>query len=877
VQGEVILVDGNSLIHRAYHALPPLATADGQQTNAVYGFTMMLVRLVEQERPDYLAVAFDKAETTFRNDLYDQYKAQRDKVPEDLVSQFDLCREVLSAFGIPYFEAAGFEADDLLGTLAAKAKDAGLKPVLVTGDRDVLQLVDAETMVMLTRRGITDLERLDPAGVKEKLGVLPEQVVDFKALTGDTSDNIPGVPGIGPKTAVILLGEYGSLEGIYGHLDEIRERWRRLLVENREKAFLSQDLARIRCDVPLEINWDACRFVKPPLAQVEPLFRSLQFISLLERLYPEAARMSTVSTCVPATDSRRLESMEEMTRLAAQVREGGFLAFLIQMGNGCEPLGLACSLAQEAVYVPWQLVVPGLKAVLEDERVTKVTYDVKATYKVLAAGGISLRGVIGDALLAGYLLNPSADGRGFSRLVKEYLNQDVPSWPNVKKGAGAPDQEAEQVLAAWVQVLPLLWASLEKNLKTDEIWPLYSQVELPLARVLAAMEQLGIKVDKDKLFTMGQSIGERMQELEEEVFSLVGEEFNLNSPRQLGVILFEKLGLPAKKKTKTGYSTDAEVLEELSGAHPVVERILEHRQLAKLKSTYVDAMSGQINPATGRIHTTFTQTVTATGRLSSVEPNLQNIPIRLELGRRLRQAFVPTHPDWLILAADYSQIELRVLAHMAADPVLQEAFINKEDIHTRTAAEIFHVPMTEVTAELRGRAKAVNFGIIYGISDFGLAKNTGVSRGEARAYIEGYFNRYQGVRDYMKRVVEQARLTGYVTTLLGRRRYLPDITSRNWARRSFAERTAMNTPIQGSAADIIKVAMLKVAAALKRESLTARMLLQVHDELVFETPREELKKLTSLVKQEMEQAMQLTVPLSVDIKVGPNWYEVKKV
>jgi DNA polymerase-1 len=874
VKKKLILIDGNSLIHRAYHALPPLETAAGEKTQAVYGFTTMLLRLLKEEKPDYVAVAFDKGRETFRTERYALYKAQRDLVPEDLLSQFALTREVLAALEIPYFEVSGFEADDILGTLAAQAEDAGLKTLIVTGDRDALQLVKEGTEVLLTRRGITDLERLDAAGVRNKLGVTPSQVPDFKALTGDASDNIPGVPGIGPKTAAALLNEFSTLESLYAHLSELKERWQKLLGEYKDQVFLSRELATIRRDVPLTVNWEECRAGTPVPGRVEPLFRRLEFQSLLNRLFPkEGERVQAAAENICAYE--RVDTAEAAERWATRIKEAGVFSFLIVPGTGTEPAGLAIAAGKEAAFVPWELS-GHFRPLFEDAALDKITHDVKAAINTLASSGFGLVGVNGDTLLAGYLLNPTADGRDLPRLAKEYLGAELPRF-----FAGRREKEKasenEGVFCSWVRTLEVLWPRLVQNLKTDNLWLLYHEVELPLAAVLAEMERTGIKVDKEKLSSMGYAIGERMTVLEKEIFGLVGEEFNLNSPKQLAFILFDKLGLPATKKTKTGYSTDAEVLEELAAAHPAVPKILEHRQLAKLKSTYVDAMGAQINPATGRIHTTFTQTVTATGRLSSVEPNLQNIPIRLELGRRIREAFVPGYPGWQILAADYSQIELRVLAHIAQDPVLQESFQKEEDIHARTAAEIFHVPLQEVTPELRSRAKAVNFGIVYGISEYGLAQSTGVSRQEAREYIENYLERYQGVREYMKRVVEQARLTGYVTTILGRRRYLPDISSRNFARRSFAERTALNTPIQGSAADIIKVAMLKVDRAIKERNLASRLLLQVHDELVFEVPPEEISIMQDLVREHMEKALELSVPLKVDIKIGPDWYHVEKV
>lgn len=869
---KLILVDGNSLVHRAYHALPPLTTVSGQQTNAVYGFTTMLLKLMEQEEPALLAVAFDKSRETFRTKRYSLYKAQREHTPEDLSSQFSLVREVLVAFDLPYFEQEGFEADDIIGTLAAKGSEAGWEVLIVTGDKDALQLVNEQVSVLLTRRGITELELLDPTGVVAKLGVAPPQVPDYKALTGDASDNIPGVPSIGPKRAAALLQQFGSVENIYDRLAEVNERWRQLLTEYREQVLLSRELATICCDVPVTCNWDRCRVESPQFVQVDALFRRLEFHSLLERMFPQSVRKAAASADL-LPDYSLLQSEPEVT-LWLQKTAADRFGFVLDVADKQieEPQGVAVATETGTAYVPWQ-AAGALSLFLENSNVAKATYDLKAALKLLAAG-LKVSEPVDDVLLAGYLLNPTLDGRSIDRLAREYLGVDL---PRELKTEDASPQVHQACLCAQAQAVLKLVPVLSNHLKDDNLEDLYRTVELPLTYVLAKMEQTGICVDEKKLHDMGLDIGARMEEVEQQVYALVEEEFNLNSPKQLSFILFEKLGLPAKKKTKTGYSTDASVLDELTGAHPVIPLILEHRQLAKLKSTYVDAMQNQINPATGRIHTTFTQTVTATGRLSSQDPNLQNIPIRLALGRRLRQAFGPRKRGWQIVSADYSQIELRVLAHMSQDPVLQRSFRCGEDIHTRTAAEIFGLLPEEITPDLRNRAKAVNFGIIYGISDFGLAQNTGVSREEAREYIDGYFRRYRGVKEYMRRTVEQARLKGYVTTLLNRRRYLPDITSRNFTKRSFAERTALNTPIQGTAADIIKVAMLKVAAAMKEQQLTSSLLLQVHDELVFEAPPEEIEVLCTLIKEHMENAMPLNVPLEVDIKLGPNWYEVRRV
>ncbi|MGI6129755.1 MAG: DNA polymerase I [bacterium] len=869
---KLILVDGNSLIHRAYHALPPLTTVSGQQTNAVYGFTNMLLKLIDQEKPDMMAVAFDKSRVTFRHKRYHLYKAQRERAPENLVSQFALVRELLSALEIPYFEVDDFEADDIIGTLAKQGQAAGLEIVIVTGDKDALQLVDKNVQVLLTRRGITDLEVLDSEGVKAKLGVTPQQVVDYKALTGDSSDNIPGVPGIGPKTATTLLQQFDSLENIYAKLSTIKGRRHKLLAEHKEQAFLSRDLATICCEVPIECSWQKCQLRPPKMSKVGPLFIRLEFNRLLQRLFPQESQ--TKPTNLPELlKYERLETKEAITSWWQKMKTSTIGFIIVVDHKEKQPQGMALASARETAYVPWNLVCT-LGDYLNDNEIAKVTYDIKAGLAMLCQAGLTLQGKTDDVLLASYLLNPTLGGRSLNRLFREYLNLEL---PRSTKEHTLPDNIQEAIWCTQAANVLELMPVLEKLLVTDDLMNLYREIELPLATILSEMEQTGIGVDEEILNQLGTKISIRMDEVEQTIFSLVEKEFNLNSPKQLGNILFDKLGLPAKKKTKTGYSTDASVLEDLASAHPAIPLILEHRQLAKLKSTYVDGMKAQISPSTGRIHTTFTQTVTATGRLSSQEPNLQNIPVRLELGRQLRKIFVPTKKDWSIISADYSQIELRVLAHISKDPVLQRAFHLNEDIHTRTAAEIFGIETKDVTPELRSRAKAVNFGIIYGISDFGLARSTGVSRQEAHEYIEGYFRRYQGVHDYMKKTVEQARKKGYVTTLLNRRRYLPDITSRNWTKRSFAERTALNTPIQGTAADIIKLAMLKTSAALKEQRLAGRLLLQVHDELVLEAPREEVEVVCALLKEYMEGAIELDVPLEVDIKLGPNWYQVKEL
>ncbi|HHW55926.1 MAG: DNA polymerase I [bacterium] len=887
---KLILIDGNSLVHRAFHAIPPLTTGTGQHTNAVYGFTTMFLRLLEDERPDYLAVAFDKGKVTFRHGEFEDYKANRTETPDELRSQFPLVKELLEAYRVPIFEQEGYEADDLLGTLARKAEAEGFSVLIVSGDRDVLQLVSPRVTVLFTRRGISELEVMDAGAVEEYLGVPPEQVADYKGLVGDQSDNIPGVPGIGPKTATKLLKEFENLEEILSDLEGVRQKGvRSKLEEYCEQARLSKRLATIVCDIPLDVDWEELQRKEPDWDAVTSLFRELEFRSLLQRVAPDLPVQVETGYQVVASPS-------QLEALAARSREEGKLAFTL-IGSGEDPRQreiLGCALAlpgRELYYLPrslWQEVKADLAvakvmaSLFSEAAVKKYTHDAKAAYQLLNLYQIQLAGLAMDTMIASYLLNPAAS-HSLDQIASTYLNEAVPSWEElVGKGKKAvkPTSLKEEDLAPFMATRTAVLLPLQERLAAElerlDLATLYEEVELPLIQVLAAMEEEGVTIDTDALAEMGAEIGYKLAAIEGEIYQMAGEEFNLNSPKQLSTILFEKLKLPVIKRTKTGYSTDAEVLEKLADVHPIVERILEYRQLMKLKSTYIDGLMALVDPATGKVHTTFNQAVTTTGRLSSTEPNLQNIPIRLELGRRLRKAFVPGRSGDLILAADYSQIELRVLAHISQDPYLLESFRRGQDVHRRTAAEIFGVSLEEVTPEMRERAKAVNFGIVYGISDYGLSRDLGVPRREAKEYIDNYFARYAGVKAYIDGIVAEAREKGYVTTLMKRRRYLPDINSRNYTLRSFAERTAMNTPIQGSAADIIKTAMVEVFRQLKERRLATRLLLQVHDELIFTVPREELAEVKALVKECMEGAVELDVPLVVELKVGENWYEVKK-
>lgn len=886
---KMILIDGNSLIHRAFHAIPPLVTGSGQHTNAVYGFTNMFLRLLRDENPGYVAVAFDKGKITFRHAQYEEYKANRAPTPDELRSQFPLVKEILSAHRVPIFEMDNYEADDILGTLARKAAAEGFSVLIVSGDQDTWQLVSPQVKVLYTRRGITDLEIVDAAGVKEKLGVKPEQVADYKGLVGDKSDNIPGVPGIGKVTAGRLLGEFANLEEILANIEGVSQRGvRSKLKQYSQQARLSKNLATIDCQTPVTVRWEELRREEPDRETLSALFQELEFRSLLQRTAPAQSAKGEVRY-------RSIESPEELTTLIDKIKQAGEVGFFL-LCSGDDPrrgdiLGCALGLPTGDTYY----ICPGLwrgaqrdkgireqlAAIFSQATVKKYTHDAKVSYQLLDRYGISLMGLTFDTLIASYLLNPAA-AHTLDQVAAAHVQVRVPSYEELLgRGAKAktpsqlPGAQLAAFAAARAGVLPRLEETLRAALEELNLLTLFKQVELPLIRVLAAMEAEGVAVDIETLREMGVEVEAMLEAVAEEVYRLAGEEFNLNSPKQLSIILFEKLGLPVIKRTKTGYSTDAEVLAKLAPDHPIVELILEHRQLMKLKSTYIDGLISLLNASTGKIHTTFNQTVTTTGRLSSAEPNLQNIPIRLELGRRLRRAFIPSGPEDVILTADYSQIELRVLAHISQDPYLMESFRLGQDIHSRTAAEVFAVDPKDVTGEMRERAKAVNFGIVYGISDYGLSRDLGVSRREAKEYIDNYFARYGGVKKYMDETIAVARERGYVTTLMERRRYLPDINSRNYTLRSFAERTAINTPIQGTAADIIKAAMVEIFQRIEEENLKTRLLLQVHDELIFTVPRGELERVKALVRECMEGAVELDVPLRVDIKVGKSWYDVK--
>lgn len=873
---KLVLIDGNSIAYRAFFALPLLNNDKGVHTNAVYGFTMMLNKIMEDEKPTHILVAFDAGKTTFRHATFGEYKGGRQKTPPELSEQFPFIRDLLDAYGIQRYELENYEADDIIGTLVLTAEKEGYEIKVISGDKDLTQLSSEHTTVGITRKGITDIEEYTPEHVMEKYGLTPEQIIDMKGLMGDPSDNIPGVPGVGEKTAIKLLKEFSTLENLLESVDQVTgSKLKEKLEEFKDQAVMSKQLATIERHAPVEVSVENVAYEGFEREKLVALYKELGFHSLLEKLGGDTA----------STEQLELEDIEYVT---PDVISDDLFAddnyFYVEMLDDnyhyADIIGFSLVNEKGYYYLPTELAIKSdsFKKWAEDDTKKKTVYDAKRSEVSLRRYDIHLKGVNFDTLMASYIINPSETIDDISTIAKKYgvnIQSDESFY-----GKGAKRKIPEATLTAEHLVRKSLAMfdlkqKLEDELKTNEQYELFTDLEMPLSLILADMESCGIKVDRDRLQRMGGEIHDRLIEIEGIIYELAGEKFNINSTKQLGVILFEKLNLPTFKKTKTGYSTSADVLEKLANDHEIIEHILNYRQLGKLQSTYIEGLLKVINPKTGKVHTRYQQTLTATGRLSSIDPNLQNIPIRLEEGRKIRQAFVPSEPGWLIFAADYSQIELRVLADIAGDEKLIQAFKDDLDIHTKTAMDVFHVDADEVTSNMRRQAKAVNFGIVYGISDYGLSQSLGITRKEAGLFIDRYLASYPGVKDYMDDIIHSAKQKGYVSTLLQRRRYIPEITHRNFNIRSFAERTAMNTPIQGSAADIIKKAMIDMAEALKDYGLKTRLLLQVHDELIFEAPEEEIETLKKLVPDVMENALELKVPLKVDYSYGPTWFDAK--
>ena len=860
-----LVIDGSSLIHRAFFALPPLMTKQGLHTGAVYGLCNMLLKLLGDLQPAYMAVAFDKSRKTFRTELYADYKGQRKPTPSELSEQFPLAMKVLGTMGIPTLELDNYEADDIIGTFAVHAPE-DVEVIIVTGDRDELQLVDTRTKVYYTKRGISDIQIFDEAEFAANYeGLLPKQLIELKGLMGDTSDNIPGVPGVGPKTALKLIKEYGDVETVLENIDKVSGKaLKAKLADNKESALLSKKLATICTEAP--VDTDIEKYALAPLREeARTLLQDLEFRNMYDRFASVLGGAQHSFDLFGETVAQESAPTEHVT-LPAQAAQ--LFAALMACKEAVPVAVTVSGQLPELYFSRAELLVEGKVYILDsfsscwdkfdawlaDADCKKLTVDSKELYKCCLCRKVQAQGIVDDVALAAYLADPGHNSYALADLSKRYLASTLPT-------------DCENIA--------LLAVQLREQLKEYEQLALYEELELPLAPVLAKMELSGITPDMELLAQLNEDMTARIVQLEKQAMEQAGEEFNLKSPKQLGIILFERLQLPVIKKTKTGYSTDAKVLEALEGKHPLIATILEHRKLAKLQSTYLDGLKPLVNAKTGRIHTHFQQTVTVTGRLSSTDPNLQNIPTRTEEGKQIRRIFVPGAGYDYLMSCDYSQVELRILACIAHDELLLDAFRHGQDIHARTAAEVFGVPLAEVTHEMRSRAKAVNFGIVYGISDFGLAKQLDVGRKEAAGYIESYFARYTGVKKYMEDIVAKAREQGYVSTLMGRRRYLPDIRHSNFNLRSFAERTAINTPIQGTAADIMKKAMIDVERALKQAGCKSRILLQVHDELVLEVTEDERERVAELVRATMQAAASLEIPLLADVNFGKNWAETK--
>lgn len=880
---KLMVIDGNSLINRAFYGIRMLTTKDGQPTNAVYGFVNILLKLLDEEKPDALCVTFDRKAPTFRHLAYEGYKAQRKGMPDELAAQLPVLKDVLAAMNIPRYELDGWEADDLIGTIAARDTAAGWETVIVTGDKDSLQLVSDATRVKLvsTRMGQTTTKEMTPETFREAYGFDPVHIVDLKALMGDTSDNIPGVKGIGEKTAMDLIQRYQSVEAIYADVEgvEAKPAVKKKLAEGEEQARMSYDLATIRCDAPIDFSPEDARRREPDGPALYELFLALEFNKLIDKMGlsggPAAGRAD--KPAAGAVRQERVTDRVRMEELVEQWRREPWVAVLALPSLDVVAVawdgGARAALCAADRLEGYNEL---LRALFSGE-IQKVSHNVKDLMHLLLDEGLSTDGFCFDTALAAYLLSPTDGSYELEKLGITYFNQEFPKAkeylaPDAFGPLADPAGPAE-AMCAHAALAAALYRALAPKLEELDMHELYYGLELPLCPVLAEMERAGMLVDRRALADFGILLDGRIQADEALIYELAGEEFNINSTQQFGRILFDKLGLPPVKKTKTGYSTNADVLEKLRDKHPIVEAVLDYRQLAKLKSTYVDGLT-KVIAADGRIHTSFQNTVTATGRLSSTEPNLQNIPVRTELGAELRKMFVAP-AGRVLVDADYSQIELRLLAHIAGDEHMIAAFRTGEDIHTVTASQVFGVPPEQVTHEMRRRAKAVNFGIVYGISDFSLSQDIGVTRAEAKAYMEKYFEKYSGVHAYMTQVVERAKADGYVSTLMGRRRWLPELKSSNFNLRSFGERVALNMPIQGTAADLIKKAMLHVDSRLRREGLEARLVLQVHDELIVECPEGEAEQVQRLLAEEMEHVAELAVPLTAEAHAGKSWAEAK--
>lgn len=877
----LVIIDGNSIINRAFYALPEMSNKEGLKTNAIYGFTNMLLKIIDTYNPTHISVAFDRKAPTFRHIEFKEYKAGRKKMPDELREQFEPLKDLLDKFNIHRLEIDGYEADDIIGTVSKIAEDNGFKVYIVTGDKDAIQLASNKTTTLITKKGVGEVEEYDYDSVIEKYEMTPTQFIDLKGLMGDKSDNIPGVPGIGEKTGIKLIKEFSSIEGIFDNIDSIKGSTKKKLEENKELAIMSKKLATIIRDVPVEFNLEELEYGNYNTKDILDVFKYLGFTSLIPRIgnldeSEEIVNEANVEISKLEDIDEFINKVKENNELIIKTvtREGNILDKRIKY--------IFLSVDGKKIYYVEENSIHKLEYIFTSNEIKKLGYNLKDDYIALKPYGIKLENIYFDITIAEYLIDSmSSTSYECSAIAMKYLTKKVKTKEELlgkgvkaKKYQDLSFEELSSHISQIIDTVKSVMPIMEENLKESNMDGLLYHVEMPLVEVLADMEYEGVKVDKEKLNELGSQFKEIIKKLESEIYKISGEEFNINSPKQLGVILFEKLGLPVIKKTKTGYSTNAEVLDKLKDQSPIIDKIIEYRQIVKLNSTYVEGLLSIINPIDGRIHSSFNQTITTTGRISSTEPNLQNIPVKLEMGRNIRKVFI-SDKGCKLVDADYSQVELRVLAHMSQDETMIDAFKHNEDIHTKTASQVFNVSMDEVTSKQRSDAKAVNFGIVYGKSDFGLSEDLNIPVKQAKEYIENYFNKYNKIKEFMDNIIEDASSNGYVTTILNRRRYIPEIKSSNFMLRNAGKRAAMNAPIQGSAADIIKIAMINVYKKLEENNLKSKLILQVHDELIVEAVDSEIDIVKKIVKDEMENAVCLDVNLDVDLNIGDSWYDTK--
>ena len=882
MEKRLIIIDGNSIINRAFYALPDMSNSEGLKTNAIFGFVRMMFKIIEDYQPTHMSVAFDKKAPTFRHKQYADYKAGRKKMPDELAQQLQPLKDLLDKFNINRLELEGYEADDLIGTVARLGEENDFKVYIVTGDKDAIQLASHKTTTLITKKGVGEVEEYDYDSVLERYEMTPTQFIDLKGLMGDKSDNIPGVPGVGEKTGIKLLKQYSTIENLIEHTDELKGSIKTKIEENKDLALMSKELATIITNVPIEVKLEDLEYGDYNKDDVVEKFKEFGFTSLITKLLDIEGGETTIKEEIDLK-IEHLDNVEDFIKKAEENKKV-IIDVIGKEGNILDKrvLYVFLSLDGNEIYYVNEDELPQIKTLLSNPEIKKHGYDLKEDYILLKPYEIELNSMDFDITIAEYLIDSkSSTSYECSAIAMKYLTRKIKSKEDLL-GKGAKAKKFDEIefdeLSAYIgdilNTVNGVYPKMEEKLKETEMDGLFYHVEMPLVEVLGSMEYIGMKVDKDQLNELKEKFTTIINELENEIFELAGEPFNINSPKQLGVVLFEKLGLPVIKKTKTGYSTNAEVLEKLRDKHEIIDKITEYRQIVKLNSTYVEGLLKIINPKTGRIHSSFNQTITTTGRISSTEPNMQNIPVKTEMGRDIRKVFV-ADDNCKLVDADYSQVELRVLAHMSGDENMIDAFKHGEDIHSKTASQIFDVDIKDVTSKQRIEAKAINFGIIYGKTDFGLSQDLNIPVATAKAYIDSYFNKYPKIKEFMDEAVESATETGYATTILNRRRYIPEIKASNFIVRNQGKRFAMNAPIQGSAADIIKVAMVNVYNKLKENNMKSKLILQVHDELIVEAVDEELEMAEKIVREEMENAQSMDVKLDVDLNTGDSWYETK--